>query len=271
MTLYNDPAYLISKQYHKPNNLNARIKLHEQYSTGKQDWYGFVRQFLNLQPGDTLLGMGEGNGMQWRTQTASLPERFSAFLSDVSVGMISEAAYSLRDYAGFGFLCFDAQFVPFSAGQFDLITANHMLYHVPDPDLAISEAARLLKPEGRFIAATNGIGHMEHLQELLTEFEPGFQKRFRYFDAFTLESGVERLKPHFGEVERVDFDQNLWVTNAQDLADYAFSMPALQETIALERMPELVSYFETLIDHDGGIFIAKVTGVLVGKKPKSIG
>jgi hypothetical protein len=105
----------------------------------------------------------------------------------------------------------------------------------------------------------------------LTEFEPGFQKRYRYFDAFNLESGVERLKPHFGEVERVDFDENLWVTNAQDLADYAFSMPALQETIALERKPELVSYFETLIDRDGGIFIAKVTGVLVGKQPKAIG
>lgn len=268
MALYNDPDYLISKQYHEPNNLNARIKLHELYSTGEQDWYGFVRRLLKLKPGDRLLAMGEGNSMQWRTQTAHLPGQFTAFLSDISLGMISEAASALHDHPEFGFICLDAQYVPFGASQFDVITANHMLYHVPDPDLAIAEAARLLKPSGRFVAATNDIGHMEHLQELLIQFEPGFQKRYRYFDAFTLESGVERFKPHFDVVERIDFDQNLWVTNAQDLADYAFSMPAMQESIAPERIPELVSYFEKLITRDGGIFIAKATGVLVGTKPR---
>jgi ubiquinone/menaquinone biosynthesis C-methylase UbiE len=271
MTLYNDPAYLNSKQYHKADNLNARIKLHRLYSTGDKDWYGFVRNLLDLRSDTTLLALGEGNGMQWRSPSANLPARFTAILSDFSYGMISEAAANLRGHPGFEFVSFDAQHVPFEAGQFDIVTANHMLYHVLNPDLALAEAARLLKPNGRFFAATNGVGHMEQLQELLTEFEPGFQKSYRYFDAFTLESGAERLKPHFGEVERVDFDENLWVTNAQDLADYAFSMPALQETIVLERKPELVSYFETLIDRDGGIFIAKATGVLVGKKPKSTG
>ncbi|MGB4595736.1 MAG: methyltransferase domain-containing protein [Anaerolineaceae bacterium] len=267
MTIYNNPSYLVSKQYHTTDNLNARIKLHTLYSTGKRDWYGFVRQLLDLQPSCTLLAMGEGNGLQWRSQTATLPEDFNAILSDISIGMIAEAEYYLRGQPGFGFVCFDAQNTPFGDCQFDLVTANHMLYHVPDPDLAIAEAARLLKPDGRFIAATNGIGHMENLQELLVEFEPGFQKRYRYFDAFTLESGVGRLQPYFETVERIDFDENLWVTNAEDLADYAFSMPALQEAILLDRKPELVSYFELLIARDGGIFIAKVTGVLIGTKP----
>ncbi len=268
MVLYNDPSYLVSKQYNKADNLNARIKLHECYSTSKQNWYGFVRQLLNLQPGMHLLAMGEGNGMQWRTPTGDLPDGFIAILSDFSFGMISEAANYLQEDRAFEFLCCDAQCVPFGAAQFDIVTANHMLYHVPEPKLAIAEAARLLKPEGKFVAATNGKGHMERLQEILSEFEPGFRQGYRYFNAFTLESGEELLRLNFEKVERIDYEENLWVTNAEDLADYAFSMPALQDSIRPERRPELVSYFDTLIAHDGGIFIAKATGVLVGTEPK---
>lgn len=270
MVLYNDPSYLVSKQYNKADNLNARIKLHELYSTGKQNWYGFLRQLLNLQPGMRLMAMGEGNGMQWRTPTGELPEGFHGVLSDFSYGMISEAALHLKDHRDFGFLSCDAQQLPFGMGCFDVVTANHMLYHVPSPELAIAEAARLLKPDGLFVAATNGIGHMEKLQELLVEFEPGFEKGHRYFEAFTLESGVERVKGYFGKVDRIDFDENLWVTSAEDLADYAFSMPALQESIPLERRAELVTCFGRLIARDGGIFIAKATGVLVGTDPRPV-
>ena len=268
MTLYNDPAYLLSTQYNKADNLNARIKLHTLYSTGKQDWYGFVRERLNLVPGTKLLALGEGNGMQWRMPTGALPRGFIAILSDFSWGMINGAASVLQEEPAFGYACIDAQFTPFSARQFDVVTANHMLYHVPNPELAIAEAARLLKSGGRFVAATNGVGHMEQLQEILAEFEPAFQRSYRYFDAFTLESGMDRLKPYFGKVERIDYDQNLWVTSAEDLADYAFSMPALQESIAMKRRTDLVSYFDELIERDGGIFIAKSTGVLVGTDPK---
>lgn len=269
MDLFNSPNYLLSKQYHKADNLNARIKLHLLYSTTKHDWYQFVRQLLNLQPNSALLALGEGNGMQWRSQQEELPEGFSAFLSDFSLGMIREAQDNLGSKPGFGFACLDAQHVPFAAHQFDLVTANHMLYHVPNPDFAIAEAARVLKLTGLFVAATNGIGHMEELQQLLVDFEPSFPRRFRYFDSFTLESGVDRLKPFFVDVNRVDFEENLWVTNAMDLADYAFSMPSMQETIQAERKAELVNYFQGLINKDGGIFISKATGVLVGKIPNS--
>ncbi len=63
----------------------------------------------------------------------------------------------------------DVQDLPFGNGRFDLVVANHMLCHVPNPDLAIGEAARVMKPEGLFTAATNGFGHMDVMKDVLEE------------------------------------------------------------------------------------------------------
>ena len=42
----------------------------------------------------------------------------------------------------------------------------HMLYHVPDPATAIAEAARVLRPDGKLLVATNGRRHLAEMNEL---------------------------------------------------------------------------------------------------------
>jgi len=49
----------------------------------------------------------------------------------------------------------DAQWLPFADASFDCILAMHMLYHVPDRDLAIAEMRRVLRPGGVLLALTN--------------------------------------------------------------------------------------------------------------------
>lgn len=44
------------------------------------------------------------------------------------------------------------------AAQFDLITLWDVIEHVPDPDVVLAEAARLLKPDGRLVLTTGDIG-----------------------------------------------------------------------------------------------------------------
>jgi ubiquinone/menaquinone biosynthesis C-methylase UbiE len=44
----------------------------------------------------------------------------------------------------------DATELPFPDGSFDVVTCSHMLYHVPDPDGALAEFVRVLRPGGRF-------------------------------------------------------------------------------------------------------------------------
>ena len=88
--------------------------------------------------------------------------------------------------------------LPFQDGSFDSVTANWMLYHVPDVDLAVSELARVLRPGGRLVAATNSTAHLEELWALVGRDRTG---EARHFFA---EDGGEWLASHFARVERRD-------------------------------------------------------------------
>lgn len=48
----------------------------------------------------------------------------------------------------------DAEELPFSDASFDCVITNYGHYHLPDPDRAIYEAARVLKPFGRYAFTT---------------------------------------------------------------------------------------------------------------------
>src|SRR5205823_13608729 len=82
----------------------------------------------------------------------------------------------------------DVQALPFADGEFDLVVAAWMLYHVPDLDRGLAEIARVLRPGGVLVAATNSLQHMQELWDLA--------RRERLAHARTLrsESGEESLR-----------------------------------------------------------------------------
>ena len=74
--------------------------------------------------------------------------------------MVDEAVARAKDgrYAQIrGRVC-DVQALPFKDDAFDVVIANHMLYHVPDPDRGVAELARVVHRDGVVLAATNGYG-----------------------------------------------------------------------------------------------------------------
>ena len=68
--------------------------------------------------------------------------------------------------ASFDFVVFDVQAIPYIDSEFDVVIANHMLYHVPDRGKAYSEIRRVLKPGGFLHAAANGKSDKRKLTEL---------------------------------------------------------------------------------------------------------
>jgi len=60
----------------------------------------------------------------------------------------------------------DVQALPLAAGSVDVALAMHMLYHVPDPRLAVAELARVLRSGGQFVAAVGGDRHLAEADEL---------------------------------------------------------------------------------------------------------
>ena len=164
MSKFTDQDYWKDDQYHSPDNLNFRIALHELYSTAKTPWTAWIYEHLGVDEGQNILAVGCGNATQWRDNAARYPETSRFYLMDLSIGMLRGGRREIgEDDPRFNYLSGDAQYLPFENARFDRVTANHMLYHVPTIEMAVAECARVLKPEGLFMAATNGTAHMVDL------------------------------------------------------------------------------------------------------------
>ncbi len=259
-------AALRQGQYKDATNLNARILIHQHFSRAAESWDDFILRNLQLSTGQTVLELGCGNASQTRHNRWAYPESLQYYLVDFSLGMLQEAFSEMHGDARLFFTVQDAQALAFPPNSFDLITANHMLYHVPDIGLALREIHRLLKPGGRLLAATNGQGHMQDLDELLETFAPSSRRLHTFHSRFTLEGGPDLVKEIFGNCSLQAYTSDLWVTQAQPLTDYVLSLEGIETNTILSNARELTSYFQKLIDAEGGIRIRKSSGLLVAVK-----
>jgi len=269
MSRFTDPQYLKTDQYKDSSNLDARVVIHQRFSTNSYGWMNWVFDHLLVLPADAkILELGCGPGYLWKENAARIPSTWDITLSDLSAGMVDSAWRNLvvtgRTYK---FKEIDAQSIPYPDGTFNLVIANHMLYHVASRDLAIANISRVLCSGGRLVCATNGPGHMRDLDELLAEFEPAYRGMHAMSSSFNLENGEEQLRPHFALVELVMYPSDLWVTDAAMLAAYAYSTPLVKATISRARQQDMMDFFQQRIAQDGGIAIRKQTGLFLASKP----
>jgi SAM-dependent methyltransferase len=125
----------------------------------------------------------------------------------------SERMVELTRARGVDAVVGDVQSLPFGDGEFDVVVANFMLYHVPDVELALAELARVLRPGGRLVAATNGVDQLAELWQLVGR---DVSDRWKLF---MRETGEQLLRPHFAHVRVVELDGSLDLT-ARDMRDY---------------------------------------------------
>jgi len=250
-------AYLLRKQYRDASNLQARIDLHAQFSTNTYGWFRWLFDHFHLPPRARILELGGGTGLLWRENRGRIPAGWDITLSDFSPGMLEQARDTLHG-AGhtFTFTVIDAQNIPFDAGNFDAVIANYMLYHVLDRPRAFAEVRRVLRPTGRFYAATNGQAHLQELDKLAGAFDCTH-------GPFTLENGREQLAPWFPDIALHRYDDALVITEPQPLIAYLLSMRAAsnldvaeQAAIAERVKRELVARGVIRITKDSGLFEA---------------
>lgn len=259
--LKTDPIYLRSSQYHDSGNLSSRILIHQQFSTGQQNWYEFVLELAKIRSGMKILEIGCGSSAVWRGSYARLPENCSIYLTDLSTGMALEGHQALANDRRFFHMTMNSMEIAFPDRSFDLVIANHMLYHVPSVSQVLSEARRVMKPGGLFMAATNGPEHMTDLDHLLAKFSKRLEGEHGMSSGFNLLNGEKQLRQVFNEIELHLYSSDLWVTDAELLTDYSFSTPLVIESLGLEGREEMTSFFKRRISHYGGISIRKQTGV----------
>jgi ubiquinone/menaquinone biosynthesis C-methylase UbiE len=260
--MLNTPEH-VQTQYQTSANLDARIQLHERFSTNKYDWMLWVFDQFALPTTAQLLEVGCGTGLLWQTNLARLPAGWTITLSDQSAGMLQQALQNLGDQAiRFRFEQFNTEAIPLPDASLDAVIANHMLYHVADLAKALGEIRRVLKPGGRLYAATNGENHMKELRELVRSFVPGAYEWVRHAH-FSLEDGAQWLATYFDQVELRGFASDLLVTEVEPLVAYVLSM----HEIPAARQAEFTHFVEQQLEaNQGALRIQKAGGLFCALK-----
>ena len=252
-------------QYSDASNLNARIQLHERFSTNRYGWHRWVFDQLDIPSKSHILELGCGTGLLWLENGERIPDDWDLSLSDRSSGMLDEARSNLRSAdRNFSFHLIDAQQIPFDDDRFHGVVANHMLYHVPDRPRALSEVRRVLKPGGHLLAATNGRRHMRELAEIVNRFDPGVSTETAPEISFGLDNGRDQLGRWFSSITMSRYEDSLLVTDAQAFFEYALS--AGRSELVRDRPEEFLRLIEREIALSGALYVTKDPGIFKARK-----
>jgi ubiquinone/menaquinone biosynthesis C-methylase UbiE len=215
---YTDRTSLTTEAYADPRNLNSRIALYE-FQRPRHDLIGQVVRLLH-DAGNTVVDIGCGPGHYAKALRADRPGR-TVVAVDLSPGMVAAA--------GRPGVVADATALPLATRSVDAAIATHMLYHVPRPEEALAELARVTKPAGTVVLSTNAIGDKRELRELharaaeaagATAPSVGVGMRFNLDEAETV------AMHHFTTVERIDLQATIEASSAEPIVAFIASTAA---------------------------------------------
>lgn len=108
---------------------------------------GVLLDLVKPQPGWEMLDVATGAGHTALTFAPHVKHVIATDLTDEMVAKAAELA-AARGLTNFETKVADAEDLPFDDDAFDLVTCRIAFHHFPDPQQAISEFARVLKPGG---------------------------------------------------------------------------------------------------------------------------
>lgn len=128
----------------------------------------------------------------------------------------------------------------------------------------MAEIRRVLKSQGRLFATTIG---QNHLKEIANWIRPLVSETdFVLFgSAFTLENGLEQLKPFFAQVTLARYPDHLQVTHVEPILAFIRST-GLAAEIAEQKLAALENELERELKENGKIFIRKDSGLFEAVK-----
>lgn len=263
-----DQRYLREVQYGDGAKLDARSLLHLTYGTSSVPLAAFEAALIDWSADWHVLEIGCGTGRFWESD--GIPRSAALTLSDLSPGMVREAAARAKA-SGFGDVAgreCDVQSLPFADGTFDVLVANHMLYHVPDPKRGVTELARVMRPDGVLLAATNGYGHMREVNEAIAEvFGNMVDTREGLYEVFGIDTGEALLRTQFASVVWHAFDNDLVVDDPAAVVAYGLSFPPGES--ATDEQRDMFAHAVRRRFVDGELKIHTRAGVFVARTPRS--
>lgn len=264
---------LVRRQYATDEKLRIRQETHDKYTVPKIDFVEWALNTLRWRGHEWVLDVGCGPGSYFDR----LDQRFQGNIRyigvDLSDGMLKKHKARNRGVLAFG----NAEQLPFADDSFDVVMANHMLYHVRDIESAIREFQRVLKPDGILMTTTNSTQTMPELQVLmrraivlLTRHGAGQVRPPEPASSlYSLESGTRLLARYFYAVVRHDIPNKLVFKDVEPAMDYLESTrdmrePQLPDDVVWEDVMMIMrQQIGQLINHLGELEINKLTGTLL--------
>jgi SAM-dependent methyltransferase len=263
MSSLTDRETLVGRAYADAGPLEARRAIYR-WQEPAVDLPGLALSWLGDVDG-LVVDIGCANGRYLRRIAAERPDLRVLGL-DLSPGMRPPVIA-------------DAQRLPLPDAGAGAVLAMHMLYHVPDIDRAIGEMARVLRPDGVAIAATNGEGHVREFGLLLNDAVRAIRPaaavvEFSGTVRFRLENGPPMLARHFESVQPVSWETTIRIPEPGPVLAYLDSTRASREG----RLPSGVSWDAMLaaagalvtriIDREREFGVTARSGLLICRRPR---
>jgi SAM-dependent methyltransferase len=238
VTRLDDPL-LVADEYADETRLRRRASAYTGADAGADARVPLVAAVAAVRPRRVLeVGCGWGELARWIARDTG---------ADVVAVDLSPRMVELALEGGVDARVADVQRLPFADGEFDAAVAAWMLYHVPDLDCAVAELARVLRPGGRLVAATNSRFHLQELRDLVGSGPSTL--------TFSRESGGELLCRHFARVSCEDLDGRLEFAHRTDVEEYVRASISMSPFVA--NLPAIV---------DEPFFARRASSVFVAEK-----
>ncbi|MCW5849440.1 MAG: class I SAM-dependent methyltransferase [Anaerolineae bacterium] len=262
--------------YQSDAGLRTRIETHRLYSRVKEPWADWLLSLNEWRGDERVLDVGCGSGALLLPVAQRVPHGLAVGL-DYSQAMVERCQAEARAQGiRLGLTRGTALALPFPAATFDVVMANHMLYHVPDIPAALAEAHRVLKPDGLFIAATNGANTMPQIDQVhqaayarLGLPAPDDYAGHRISTRFNLDSGRAPIEAVFGQVSVVRHADAFDFPTAEPFLRYYATLATLtpDDSALAERLLAAVrDEVEAVIAERGMFTVDKPSGAFVARK-----
>jgi SAM-dependent methyltransferase len=207
-TFYADPGLLLARQSSPA------------VGTAAEDFADWVLALLGAHAGLDVLDAGAGVG-RFTTRLTRLADTPGTVVAlDLFTSMLQAISSRVRPTPRLALVNGDIDHLPFRESTFDLVLANHVLYHLHDIARGLDELARVLRPSGRFVATTNaGEAHVPVIRlhrEIAARTGYGPETDT---SPFSLENGAAVLAAHFDHVETHVFTSATRYASKQALVD----------------------------------------------------
>lgn len=234
----------IRRYYATDRNLRILEETCARYAVPRTDYAAWTLDTLDWAGDEIILDIGAGSGSHYSRLIQNQPQ-LEYYAVDLSPSLLRKHP-GAADCLAVG----DALHLPYPDDSFDVVMANHVLYHLRDIDAALAEIKRVLKPAGRVLASTDSLHTTAELQVLirravvlLSENGAQVQPLSLPCDPFALENGTRILARHFYAVVRHDLPRQLVFDAVEPAMDYLESMRDLRQ----HDLPDDVSWDDMML------------------------